>query len=69
MEALKDPRIQEIAWKKHGFRSGLPNIVNDPKAIAVTGMPARIGAVVDMPSPKVMETILNSLDSAGPTTK
>lgn len=69
MEALKDPRIQEIAWKKHGFRSGLPNIVNDPKAIAVTGMPARIGAVVDMPSPKVMETILNSLDSAVPTTK
>lgn len=63
MEALKDPQIQEIAWKKHGFRSGIASIVNDPKVLGITGMPTRIDAVIEMPSPSVMEKILQALGS------
>ncbi|MDX1986219.1 MAG: substrate-binding domain-containing protein [Candidatus Obscuribacter sp.] len=61
MEALKDPAIQEIAWRQHGFRSGLASIVNDPKDLGIPAMPNRIDAVIDMPSPSVMERILSVL--------
>jgi hypothetical protein len=39
LEALKNPKIQEIAWRKHGFRSGLPTVVNDIKALGINDMP------------------------------
>jgi hypothetical protein len=61
LEALKDPAIQEIAWKQHGFRSGLANVVNDIKALGISGMPKTIDNVVEMPSSSVMDRILNGL--------
>ncbi|CAN5559640.1 hypothetical protein BH11CYA1_BH11CYA1_25630 [soil metagenome] len=69
LEALKDPEIQEIAWKKHGFRSGLPNVVNDIKALGISDMPKTIDNVVEMPSPSVMEKILTGLDAVAPAQK
>ena len=30
MDALKDPEIQQIAWEKHGFRSSVKGVRNDP---------------------------------------
>lgn len=63
MEALKDPVIQEIAWKEHGFRSGLASVSNDPRALGISGMPTRIDSVIDMPSPAVIEMIINALNS------
>jgi hypothetical protein len=61
LEALKDPKIQEIAWKQHGFRSGLPNVVNNFKALGITNMPETINNVIEMPSPSVMDKIINGL--------
>lgn len=61
MEALKDPVIQELAWRKHGFRSGIASVVNDPKTLGIPGIPTRIDSVVDMPSPSVMDRILSTL--------
>lgn len=69
LEAMKDPAIQEIAWRKHGFRSGLPNVVNDIKALGINDMPATINNVVEMPSPSVMEKILTGLDAVVPVQK
>lgn len=66
MEALKDPQIQELAWRKHGFRSGLPSVVNDPKTLGIDGMPQRIDSVIDMPSPAVMEQILSAIRPGTP---
>ncbi len=66
MEALKDPQIQELAWRKHGFRSGLPSVVNDPKTLGIDGMPQRIDSVIDMPSPAVMEKILSTINPGLP---
>ena len=66
MEARKDPQIQELAWRKHGFRSGLPSVVNDPKTLGIDGMPQRIDSVIDMPSPAVMEKILSTINPGLP---
>ena len=60
LEALKDPEIQEIAWTQHGFRSGL-GATSDPSAVGIASIPQDITAVVDMPSPAVMELILETL--------
>jgi hypothetical protein len=61
LEALKDPQIQDIAWKKHGFRSGLVGVQNDPAAQPVAGIPERIDSVIDMPSPAVMDRVIQEL--------
>lgn len=60
LEALKDPEIQKIAWTQHGFRSGL-GATSDPAAVGIASIPQDITAVVDMPSPEVMEKILDTL--------
>jgi len=61
LEALKDEDLQRIAWTKHGFRSGLVGAANDPRQLSMGDVPADITAVVDMPSPAVMELILQAL--------
>ncbi|MGD9684517.1 MAG: hypothetical protein AB7W16_25415 [Candidatus Obscuribacterales bacterium] len=61
LEALKDEDLQRIAWTKHGFRSGLVGAANDPKLLGMKDVPADITAVADMPSPGVMELILQAL--------
>ena len=59
--ALKDPDIQKLAWEKHGFRSGLIGVQNDPKILNVTGIPAQVTAVIPMPGAPVMEKIIQTL--------
>jgi hypothetical protein len=61
LEALKDPEIQEIAWKKHGFRSGLAEIQNDTKALGLPGIPETIDAVIPMPTASIMDRIISAL--------
>jgi len=63
-EALKDPRIQEIAWREHGFRSGMVGVQNDPAVLGITGIPADINMVMPMPDAAVMEQILQALKPA-----
>lgn len=61
LEALKDPDLHKIAWTRHGFRSGLEGAKNDPRQLNVTGIPSDINSVVDMPSPSVMEFLLQGI--------
>ncbi|WP_040949018.1 substrate-binding domain-containing protein [Gorillibacterium massiliense] len=61
LAALKDPKIQELAWKKHGFRSGLTEIQNDTKALGITGIPETIDAVISMPTAAIMDRIIGDL--------
>ena len=62
LTALKDPDIQSIAWERHGFRSGLIGIGNDPKVLQVVGIPDTIQNVVPMPTPQVMNKIIRALN-------
>lgn len=62
LEALKDPEIQELAWKAHGFRSGLAGIKSDPSALqGMGGVALDITSVMDMPAPNIFDRILNKL--------
>lgn len=61
INALKDDEIQAMAWERHGFRSGLIGIENDPEVLKVTGIPKEITAVIAMPDARVMEMIIQSL--------
>ena len=59
--ALKDPQLQELAWRKHGLRSAA-GLLNDPQAAAVSGIPATIDDVVQLPTPAVMQAIENEIE-------
>lgn len=61
LEALQDRDVQRLAWEKHGFRSGLMGVQNDPKVLQVTGVPATIENVINLPTPQVMERIIAAL--------
>ncbi|MBK9575599.1 MAG: substrate-binding domain-containing protein [Fibrobacterota bacterium] len=61
--AMLDPEIQKIAWERHGFRSGVAGIVNDPAAIPVDGLPSQIQQVVPMPSARTMDRILSAISA------
>jgi hypothetical protein len=60
-KALQDADIQRIAWEKHGFRSGLIGIQNDPKVLNIVGIPATITSVLPLPRPKVMDRLIQYL--------
>jgi hypothetical protein len=61
IEAMKDKDIQRIAWERHGFRSGLIGVQNDPGVLDAVGIPREITAVIPMPGVEVMGKIIESL--------
>ncbi|AYF42288.1 hypothetical protein [Ethanoligenens harbinense] len=61
LNAFKDPQIQAIAWKKHGFRTGVSGVVNNVGDVPVAGVPAQITQVIQTPSPDVINAILAAL--------
>lgn len=61
LEALQDPDVQKLAWRQYGFRSGVMGIDNDPAILKEIGLPERIESVTPLPSPEVMDAILQAL--------
>ncbi len=61
--ALADPELMKIAWERHGFRTGLMDAQNDPSVLQMTGIPAQIRKAVPMPTPAVMQKIMDALQS------
>lgn len=61
LAALHDPEIQRLAWERHGFRSGLIGIQNDPKVLQVVGIPETIQNVIPMPTARVMNEIIQAV--------
>ena len=61
LKAFKDETIQKIAWEKHGFRTGLIGVQNDPKVLSVVGIPERINQVIALPGATTLETIMNAI--------
>lgn len=59
--ALEDKDIQNIAWQKHGFRTGINSVQNDSKSLKINGIAPTIDQVIPMPKPSVMEKIINNL--------
>jgi hypothetical protein len=63
LAALKEPKLQKLAWEQHGFRSGLMGVENDPSVLEVVGLPKSIDAVMPMPNATVMDKITKQLSS------
>ncbi len=61
MAALKDAEIQKIAWEKHGFRSTVKGVRNDPTKHKVSGLPEVITSIIQMPSAETMDIILETI--------
>lgn len=57
IEALSDNEIQEIAWKKHGFRTDGCDIAS----AGFSGIPEQINRVIHMPDYETMKKIIDSL--------
>jgi hypothetical protein len=63
LEALQDPDIQQLAWERHGFRSGLMGVQNSTKKLKVVGIPETIDSVIPLPPFTVMQKIIEKLDT------
>jgi hypothetical protein len=65
MEALQDPDIQRIAWEQHGFRSGVPGVVNDPAILEMVSLPPTndITWILPLPRPQAMLEMVNELEN------
>jgi len=61
IDAMSDQKFQALAWKSHGFRSGIPGMENDPSIFNITGLTQSIDQVIPMPAPQVMESILTAI--------
>lgn len=62
IDALKDERIQTIAWEQHGFRSAVPAINNDPAVLDVANIPAQVTQVLNLPRPEAMLAMVERLE-------
>ena len=60
IEAMQDPEIQEIAWTKHGFRTGVSGTINT-EVEGFYGIPKTINAVIQMPNPDTMQKIMDGI--------
>lgn len=61
-EAWKDPAVQELAWKEHGFRSVVPGVVNDANILGQVGIASSVDQVMPLPSGAVMLRITEALE-------
>ncbi len=52
--AMKDPDIQQLAWRKHGFRSAVFGTVNKAGDFPLVAIPDQITRVVDLPGADVI---------------
>lgn len=62
LNAMQDEEIQDIAWKKHGFRTGNYGDIADSGTIPVDGVAASITQVAQVPSYDVMKVIIEQLE-------
>lgn len=61
IKALADKDIQKIAWESHGFRSGVAGVINNSKALQVSGITDNTDMVISMPRAEVVERLLQGL--------
>jgi hypothetical protein len=62
LDALKDPSIQKLAWERHGFRTGLIGVQNDPAILQVVGVPrTTVQTAQPIPRASVMDRIVQAL--------
>ncbi len=61
IEALSDPEIQELAWKEHGFRSGLMGVTQNVGDLGIPSVPQNIESVMPLPTAAAMDKLVELL--------
>ena len=61
LEALMSEQMQELAWRKHGFRGPLGSITGEADGAVAGLLPEAIGAVLPIPAADVMLAFLDRL--------
>ena len=61
LNALNDADIQKLAWERHGFRSGIATVQNDPQLLKVIGVPQDLTVIIPVPRFQVMDRIIKKL--------
>lgn len=61
LRALLDEDIQQLAWEKHGFRTGSYDITTDAQRMPVAGIAGSITQVTQIPAYDVMKQIIDGL--------
>ena len=62
LNAMQDEEVQDLAWKKHGFRTGNYGDIADSGSIPADGVAASITQVAQVPSYDVMKVIIEELE-------
>lgn len=57
MDALRDPDVLALAWRRHGFRSGLAS-ATDVRDLPIQGVPASSPRIIPAPPLSLVEQIL-----------
>lgn len=60
--ALKDADIQNLAWNKHGFRTGIAGVNQDTSIFGVSGVAPNVTSIMNMPEINTMQKILDYLN-------
>jgi hypothetical protein len=63
LEALLSPKLQELAWTRHGFRGPLGAVTGTLDASIAGMLPAEVDAILPMPDADVMLQLLQLLQS------
>jgi len=64
LEALRDERLQRIAWEQHGFRSGLAGVENDPDVFNISGITEDVTSVLPLPRSNAILKMLEFLEDS-----
>ena len=62
IDALTDEEVQELAWKSHGFRTGVYGTSMDAAGFGVDGVAEDITRIAPMPDVDVMQQIMEYLE-------
>ena len=62
LDAMQDEEVQDLAWKKHGFRTGNYGDIADSESIPADGVAASITQVAQVPSYDVMKVLIDQLE-------
>lgn len=61
LTALLSPKLQELAWTKHGFRGPLGAVTGTMDGAIAGMLPAEVDAILPMPDAEVMLSLLDML--------
>lgn len=61
IDGLLDKKIQELAWTKHGFRTGVSGGATDVSIFGIEGIAKDVTNIIPMPGADIMEMITDNI--------